>query len=394
VRNRAALFVNLRRAPRFAIFAVDRMNLFMSPPKRTVLFAEHLKLGARMTNFAGFEMPVQYRGIIEEHMAVRSAAGVFDLSHMGEFEIAGPRAIELLERALTNSASRLKVGQAQYTILCAHDGGTIDDLIVYRFDAERFMLCVNASNIEADREWLLGLNEYGAEFLDVSEETALIAVQGPKATAFLKSIAAFAIDEVPRFGVAVGEVGGVRCVAARTGYTGEDGFELFVAAADAARLFAAVLAMGPSDAIKPCGLGARDTLRLEAGLALYGHELDLSTSPLEAGLATFVKFGRNFIGEKALMAQHASGLKKNLIGLATDDGRSIARNGYPIIANGAAAGVVTSGTVAPALKRPIAMAYLNGAQPPAIGSKLEVEVRGRGVPATIVARPFYKRGGK
>jgi aminomethyltransferase len=313
---------------------------------------------------------------------------------MGEFEIAGPHAVDLLEHALTNSASRLKIGQAQYTILCAHDRGTIDDLIVYRIADERFMLCVNASNIEADREWLLGLNEYGAEFHDASEETALIAVQGPKATEFIKSVAEFAIDEVPRFGVAEGEVGGVRCVAARTGYTGEDGFELFVAARHATRLFDAVLAIGPADAIKPCGLGARDTLRLEAGLALYGHELDLSTSPLEAGLATYVKFGRNFVGEKALAMQRANGLKKNLIGIATDDGRSIARQGYPIIVNEARAGIVTSGTFAPALKHPIAMAYVNGAQPLAIGSKLEVEVRGRGVPATIVARPFYKRGGK
>jgi aminomethyltransferase len=370
------------------------MKASMSPPKRTVLFAEHLKLGARMTNFAGFEMPVQYSGIIEEHMAVRSAAGVFDLSHMGEFEIAGPRALELLERALTNSAARLKVGQAQYTILCANDGGTIDDLIVYRLGDERFMLCVNASNIEADREWLVGLNKSGAEFRDVSDETALVAVQGPKATALLKNIAALPIDEVPRFGVVEGNVGGVRCVAARTGYTGEDGFELFVGAEDATRLFDAVLAIGPADAIKPCGLGARDTLRLEAGLALYGHELDLSTSPLEAGLATYVKLGRDFVGEKALAAERSKGFKKNLIGLATDDGRSIARQGYPVVMNGARAGVVTSGTFAPALKHPIAMAYVNRAQPPAIGSKLEVEVRGRGVPATIVARPFYKRGGK
>ncbi len=201
----------------------------MSPPKRTVLFAEHQKLSARMTSFAGFEMPVQYSGIIEEHMAVRKAAGIFDLSHMGEFEVAGPRAPELLERALTNSAARLREGHAQYTLLCAPDGGTIDDLIVYRLGAERFMLCVNASNVDADREWLLSLNHQRAEFRDLSDETALIAIQGPKAAAILKRLAAFPIDEVPRFGVADGQVGGVRCVAARTGYTGEDGFELFVA---------------------------------------------------------------------------------------------------------------------------------------------------------------------
>ena len=347
-----------------------------------------------MTNFAGFEMPVQYSGIIEEHMAVRTAAGVFDLSHMGEFEVAGPHALELLERALTNSAARLRDGQAQYTLLCAPDGGTIDDLIVYRLGAERLMLCVNASNIEVDREWLVGLNNHGADFRDLSNETALVAVQGPKAIAILKRLAAFPIDEVPRFGVADCEVAGVRCLAARTGYTGEDGFELFVAADDAARLFAEVTASGADDRIKPCGLGARDTLRLEAGLALYGHELDRTTSPLEAGLATYVKFGRGFVGEEALAAQRATGLKKNLIGLATDDARTIARQGYPVLIDGAPVGAVTSGTFAPALSRPIAMAYALGSERPAIGTKLEVEVRSRKVLASVVARPFYKRSGR
>jgi aminomethyltransferase len=365
----------------------------MTPPKRTVLFAEHQKLGARMTNFAGFEMPVQYRGIIEEHMAVRTAAGVFDLSHMGEFELRGPRALELLERALTNSAARLRDGQAQYTLLCAPDGGTIDDLIVYRLGAERFMLCVNASNIEADRQWLLGLNRQGADFRDVSDSTALVAVQGPKAIAILKRLAAFPIDEVPRFAVAEGEIGSVRCLAARTGYTGEDGFEMFLAADDASRLFTELMAAGEADQVKPCGLGARDTLRLEAGLPLYGHELDRHTSPLEAGLGMFVKFGHDFIGEEVLAKQRGDGLKKHLLGLMTDDARTIARQGYPILIDDVALGTVTSGTFAPALNRPIAMAYAHGPERPAVGTKLVVEVRSRKVPATIVTRPFYKRSG-
>ena len=237
------------------------------------------------------------------------------------------------------------------------------------------------------------LNHHGADFRDLSDETALVAVQGPRAIAILKRLAAFPIDEVPRFGVADGEVGGVRCVAARTGYTGEDGFELFVAANDAARLFAEVMATGAADQIKPCGLGARDTLRLEAGLPLYGHELDRSTSPLEAGLSVYVKFGRNFVGEEALAAQRANGLKKHLIGLATDDARTIARQSYPILINDVQMGAVTSGTFAPALKRPIAMAYVHGSERPAIGTGLTVEVRNRKVPATVVARPFYKRSG-
>jgi aminomethyltransferase len=367
--------------------------MLMSPPKRTVLFAEHQKLGARMTNFAGFEMPVQYSGIIDEHMAVRTGAGLFDLSHMGEFEVTGPRALELLERALTNSAARLREGQAQYTLLCESDGGTIDDLIVYRLGAERFMLCVNASNIEADREWLLGINHIGADFRDVSDATALVAVQGPKAIAILQTLAAFPIEEVARFCVAEGEIGGVRCLAARTGYTGEDGFEMFVATNDASRLFSELMTAGEADQMRPCGLGARDTLRLEAGLPLYGHELDRATSPLEAGLGMFVKFGRGFVGEEALAKQRADDLKKHLIGIVTDDARTIARQGYPILVDDIAAGAVTSGTFAPALNRPIAMAYAQGRERPALEARLAVEVRNRKVPASVVARPFYKRSG-
>jgi aminomethyltransferase len=365
----------------------------MTSPKRTVLFAEHQRLGARMTNFAGFEMPVQYRGIIEEHMAVRTGAGIFDLSHMGEFELSGPHALELLERALTNSAARLREGQAQYTLLCAPDGGTIDDLIVYRLGAERFMLCVNASNIEADCEWVLGLNHDGADFRDVSDATALVAVQGPKAIAILKKLAAFRIEEVARFCVAEGEIAGVRCIAARTGYTGEDGFEMFVEANDASRLFSELMAAGEADQMKPCGLGARDTLRLEAGLPLYGHELNRTTSPLEAGLGMFVKFGRRFVGQEALARQRADGLRKHLIGIVTDDARTIARQGYPILIDDIAAGAVTSGTFAPALNRPIAMAYAHGRERPMVGTKLAVEVRNRKVPASVVARPFYRRSG-
>ena len=266
----------------------------MNAPMRTVLFPVHQKLHARMTVFGGFEMPVSYAGIIEEHRAVRAAAGIFDLSHMGEFELRGPRALELLERASTNSAARMRIGQAQYTIMCAEDGGTIDDLIVYRLGDEHYMLCVNASNIAADRDALLALNTTGAEFRDLSDETALVAIQGPKAAALAASLADFPLAEVPRFGVAAGSVAGAKCVAARTGYTGEDGFEFFTAPDDATTLFEALLDAGRSVGALPCGLGARDTLRLEAGLPLYGHELDRATSPLEAGLQTFVKLESRF----------------------------------------------------------------------------------------------------
>ena len=366
----------------------------MNAPKRTVLFDLHQKLGARMTVFGGFEMPVSYSGIIEEHLAVRNSAGIFDLSHMGEFEISGPHALETIERAFTNSAARLKQGHAQYTIMCAQDGGTIDDLIVYRLGPQRYMLCVNASNIDTDREWIAELNGGRAKFEDVSDATALVAVQGPLAVAILATLAEFPIASVARFGVGGGPVAGINCIAARTGYTGEDGFELFVKNAGARRLFEAILDAGAAVGAKPIGLGARDTLRLEAGLPLYGHELDRNSSPLEAGLAAFVKLGRPFIGAAALAAQRERGLKKKLIGLQTDDGRMVARQGYRVFRNGDEAGVVTSGTFAPSIQRPIAMAYLTAAgakNPPAVGESLEVEIRARKTRATIVPRPFYRR---
>jgi glycine cleavage system T protein (aminomethyltransferase) len=364
----------------------------MNVPKRTVLFELHQKLGARMTVFGGFEMPVSYSGIIEEHLAVRASAGIFDLSHMGEFEIRGPHALEILERTFTNSAARLSDGQAQYTIMCAEDGGTIDDLIVYRLVDQRYMLCVNASNIAADREWILEVNHGRAEFEDLSDATALVAVQGPSAVAILSALADFPIVNVARFGVASGKIAGVKCLAARTGYTGEDGFELFVENSGARRLFEAILDAGANANIKPVGLGARDTLRLEAGLPLYGHELDRNSSPLEAGLSPFVKLGRPFIGAPALEAQHRDGVRKKLFGLRTDDGKMIARQGYRVFRDGLESGIVTSGSFAPSIQRPIAMAYVEGAAAPASGDVLEIEIRNRKIPATVVRRPFYRRG--
>jgi aminomethyltransferase len=367
----------------------------MNAPKRTVLYDLHLKLGARMTVFGGFEMPVQYGGIIEEHVAVRSAAGVFDLSHMGEFQVSGPHALELLERAFTNSAARLHEGQAQYTIMCAEDGGTLDDLIVYRLDAERYMLCVNASNIDTDREWLLELNNGRAHFEDQSDATSLIAIQGPRAVGIVGGLADFPIANVPRFGVASGKIAGIRCLAARTGYTGEDGFEFFVANLGAKEIFQALLDAGAGAALKPVGLGARDTLRLEASLPLYGHELDRSTAPLEAGLTTFVKLGRPFVGSEALTKQRDRGTSKRLIGIRTDDARTVGRQGYRIFCEGAEVGAVTSGTFTPWIGRPIAMAYAStgdGARTYAPDDRVEVEVRGKRAPATIVKMPFYRRG--
>jgi aminomethyltransferase len=363
----------------------------MEPVKRTPLASLHRRLGARMTEFGGFAMPLSYSGIIEEHLAVRHAAGLFDLSHMGEFHLEGSRALPLLERALTNSAARLTDGQAQYTIMCADDGGTIDDLIVYRLAAEHYTLCVNASNIATDWAWLGGLNRDGTTLTDRSDDTALIAIQGPRALAILASVTTLPLASIARFRTAVGEVAGVASLIARTGYTGEDGFEVFCAGADGERLFEALLTAGDPEGVQPCGLGARDTLRLEAGLPLYGHELDRATSPLEANLKSFVKLDRDFVGAAALTAQRDHGTSRRLAGLRTDDGKSIARQGYKLFRDGAEVGVITSGTYAPSFERPLAMAHLASEANLADGDHLEVAIRNRMVAATVVPLPFYRR---
>jgi aminomethyltransferase len=362
----------------------------MEAPRRTTLFELHRRLGARMTAFGGFEMPLSYAGIIDEHLAVRSRAGIFDLGHMGEFELAGAAAVALLERALSNSAARLEAGRAQYTLMCTPEGGTIDDLIVYRLDDARFMLCVNASNIAADREWLLELGAKDAGFRDLSEETGLIAVQGPQAQAILEGLGNVLVGQMRRFAVIAAEVAGVRCVVARTGYTGEDGFELFTAAVGAAKLFSAILEAGAPRGIVPCGLGARDTLRMEAGLPLYGHELDRATSPLEAGLGAFVKLGRDFVGAAALAAQQRDGLRRHLVGIRTEDGRSVARQGYKLFVGEREIGAVTSGTFAPSFNRPLGMAYLTTAA--GAPASVDVDIRNRRIAAAVVGLPFYRRG--
>ena len=359
--------------------------------KRTPLASLHRKLGARMTEFGGYDMPLSYRGIIHEHLAVRRAAGLFDLSHMGEFHLEGPHALALLERALTNSASRMIAGQAQYTIMCADDGGTVDDLIVYRLAPEHYMLCVNASNITADWQWLRELNRNGAALTDRSDETALIAIQGPRAVAILARLSALPLASIARFRTIAGDVAGVAALVARTGYTGEDGFEIFCSAGDGERLFEAALGAGASDGILPCGLGARDTLRMEAGLPLYGHELDRRTSPLEANLKGFVKFGHGFVGEPALAAQRDGGTLRRLAGIRTDDAKSIARQGYKIYRDGSEVGVITSGTYAPSFDRPLAMAYLAASANLGDGDHVEVAVRNRRVAATVTPLPFYRR---
>jgi glycine cleavage system T protein (aminomethyltransferase) len=359
--------------------------------KKTPLFEVHARLGARMTEFGGFQMPVSYSGIIGEHLAVRSAAGLFDLSHMGEFELRGPGTIQLLERALTNSATRLTIDQAQYTLMCQPDGGVIDDLIAYRLGSDRFLLCVNAANIEADKAWLAELNSEGVEFRDRSEETALIALQGPRAQVIVAPLVKVDLFKLGRFKSVAATIDGLPCRIARTGYTGEDGFEIFLAATAGQRLFELLLDAGRGAGVVPCGLGARDTLRMEAGLPLYGHELDRQTTPLEAGLGAYVRLGRGFVGERALSAQRAAGPRKRLIGLQTDDRRSIARQRHKLFAGGAEVGVVSSGTFAPSFDQPLAIGYVGAAATLAVGAPVMVEIRRQMIAATVTALPFYRR---
>jgi aminomethyltransferase len=368
-----------------------KLNAMSITVKRTPLYSLHRALGARMTEFGGFEMPLSYSGIIQEHRAVRSAAGVFDLSHMGEFELRGSAAVALLERVLTNSAKRLANGQAQYTLLCADHGGTLDDLILYRFEPDRFMLCVNAANIGADWEWLRRQSRPGAEVLDMSDDIGLIAIQGPRAGLILSRVSQIEFDQIRRFHARSGAVAGYSALVARTGYTGEDGFEIFIAAQYASAIFEALLNSGADQGLLPCGLGARDTLRMEAGLPLYGHELNDDISPLEAGLATFVKFGRDFIGEAVLAAQRDEGVKRRLVGLRTDDAKSIARQGYKLFQDGKQIGLVTSGTFAPSFRRPLAIGLVDAAANVKAGDQLAVEIRNRSVPASVIPLPFYRR---
>jgi aminomethyltransferase len=364
--------------------------------QRTPLYEAHLRLGAKMVDFGGWAMPVAYTGgasggIIDEHRATRGAVGVFDVCHMGEIHFRGARAGEAVQRLVTNDVGRLTDGRALYTVACRPSGGIVDDLIVYRISDHHYLTVVNAANLEKDRAWFIEQASALCDVIDASAETGLIAFQGPAAGRALQPLTRTPLDAVPGFGfVASCEIAGIGASLARTGYTGEDGFELFTAAAAAETLFSAILDAGAPTGMMPCGLGARDTLRMEAGLPLYGHELDRATSPLEAGLDTFVKVGREFVGAAALAAQQRDGLKRRLVGIRTEDGRSVARQGYKLFVGEREVGVMTSGTFAPSFDRPLGMAYLATAA--GAPEQVEVEIRNRRVAAAVTGRPFYRRG--
>ncbi len=361
--------------------------------KRTPLYEAHRKLGAKLVDFGGWSMPLQYTGgILHEHRTTRAAVGVFDVCHMGEIHFRGPRAAEAVQRLVTNDVGRLAEGRALYTVACLPSGGIVDDLIVYRLGGEHFLIVANAANLEKDRAWFQQHAGTICDVTDASDETALIAFQGPMAARALATLTTMPLAALPGFGVIpTGQIAGVAVSLARTGYTAEDGFEIFCAASDAERLWGALLAAAAAVGGAPAGLGARDTLRLEGRLALYGNDLDETTTPFEAGLGWVVKLdAADFIGRDALRAQREAGVKRKLAGFVMT-GRGIARHGYAILdAAGAEIGRVTSGGPAPTLEKNIGLGYVPaGLDAP--GTSLMIDCRGKPVTAEVVKGPFYKR---
>jgi aminomethyltransferase len=345
-----------------------------------------------MVDFAGWEMPVQYAGLLAEHAAVRTQVGLFDVSHMGEVVFRGPKALAALQAVFTNDLSKVADGQAQYGCLCRESGGIVDDVVIYRRGAEDLLVCVNAGNRQKDYEWLAG-HAGGADVKNESDEWGQLALQGPLAAQLLQRLCDVNLSQVKTYRFAPGKVAGRPCLVARTGYTGEDGFELFCRAEDATPLWDALLEAGKPEAIQPAGLGCRDSLRLEMAYRLYGSDMDDDATPLEAGLGWVVKLDKgDFVGRDALLRQKAAGLSRKLVGFQLSQA-GIARHGYPVVQDGREIGVVTSGTKSPSLGTSIGLAYL----PPALaaeGSTFAVDIRGRPVAATVVKTPFYVRSAR
>ena len=356
--------------------------------KRTPLYQVHESLNAKFTEFGGWEMPLQYSSIVKEHLAVRATVGLFDLSHMGEFEVRGQGASALVQKLSTNDVGRLTDGRVLYTLFCNETGGIVDDLLIYRHADNHYMLVVNAANIEKDFAWVETHNDTGAKIKDVSEHTALIALQGPKAIDILKPfVTERDVSEISFFRFVVDEVAGIRTTISRTGYTGEVGFELYVDANDAEKLWNALYPAVMEADGQPVGLGARDTLRLEAGLRLYGVDMNDDTTPYQVGLSKFVKSkNRKFIGKNALLAEKKKGVEKQMIGFQMLD-RAVARTGYAVYQDGEQVGCVTSGAPSPSLKYGIGFATVSSQAIPDDG-EIDIEIRGRMHPAKIVTTPF------
>jgi len=357
--------------------------------KKTTLHDIHASLGGKLVEFAGFWMPVQYRGIIDEHRQVRSSAGVFDVSHMGEFEFRGKTAAEFLQRLTVNDVSKLAEYQAQYSAICYPDGGIVDDVIVYRWP-NRYMMVVNASNLEKDFSWLAEHATSDVSLSDVSDNYSLLAVQGRNAQSTLQKITKLNLADIKYYWFAAGELAGVPVFISRTGYTGEDGFEVGFSAPHSEKIWSAIFEAGKEFGIEPIGLGARDTLRLEMKYCLYGNDIDQTTNPLEAGLGWITKLDKgDFVGREAIAKMKAAGIPRKLVGIEVE-GKSIARHGYPILKDGIQIGHVTSGTFSPSLEKSIGLGYVALANS-AVGAEITIDIRGRVAKAQIVKTPFYQR---
>jgi aminomethyltransferase len=358
--------------------------------KRTPFFEIHQQAGAKIVPFGGFEMPVQYAGIMEEHKTVRTAVGVFDVSHMGEFFAHGPNALSFLQSITVNDVAKLTPGKAQYSAMCYENGGIVDDLLVYMLADQSYMIVVNAANIDKDWEWMKQHCPAGVTFENKSDAIALLAVQGPKSLATMQKLTSVDLSVIPYYNFVQGKLAGVEMTISRTGYTGELGFEIYFGVEHGAAVWKAIFEAGKKFGIAPIGLGARDTLRLEMGYCLYGNDIDQTTNPIEGGLGWITKLAKGeFIAKSVLEKTKAEGPKRKLVGMMLAE-KAVPRHGYPLLANGAAIGIVTSGTFSPTLEKGIAMGYVER-QYAEIGSKIQIDVRGKSVEATVVALPFLKK---
>lgn len=356
--------------------------------KKTALYDKHVSLGAKIVPFAGFEMPVQYSGVTEEHFAVREKAGLFDVSHMGQFFIEGPGSRELLQFVTTNNVDALENGKAQYSCLPNEDGGIVDDLIVYKMEDGKYFVVVNASNIEKDWNHILKYNTFGAKMTNASDEMSLLAVQGPKATEILQKLTETNLSEIPYYHFTVGSVAGVsEVIISNTGYTGSGGFEIYFKNESAEKLWDAIIEAGQTEGIVPCGLASRDTLRLEKGFCLYGNDIDDTTSPIEAGLGWITKFDKDFVSKDTFAKQKEEGITRKLVGFELTD-KGVPRHDYPVVdAEGNVIGKVTSGTQSPMKKIGLGLAYVDKPHFK-LGSEIFIQVRNKNIPAKVVKTPF------
>ncbi|MGI6584718.1 MAG: glycine cleavage system aminomethyltransferase GcvT [Gracilibacteraceae bacterium] len=364
----------------------------MSEPKKTSLYDAHVKCGGRIIDFAGWALPVQYEGITAEHQAVRNNAGMFDVSHMGEVEVKGTQATDFLQNLVTNDVSKMNENQIIYAMMCYPNGGIVDDLLIYKHTNNFYLLVINASNVEKDFQWMKdNIGSYDVELKNISEDVSEIAIQGPKAEEILQELTDTDLSEIAFFYFKTDvKIAGRNCLVSRTGYTGEDGFEIYMRHEDAEHVWDKMLEAGKDKGVKPAGLGCRDTLRFEANLPLYGNELSQEITPLEAGFGMFVKLEKpNFIGKEALVKQKTEGLKRKIVGFEME-GPGIPRHGYDVLSDGKVIGFVTTGYSSPTLKKNIGLAMVD-IEYSELGTPIEIQIRKNAVKARVVNRRFYTK---